>query len=111
MRRDGVARILLAILVVVTAAGLLLIGRQQKIRELMPTAEAAFQMLRGTEVSVNESFFLPLLAAAQSTGGITGTVIAMKGESVVDLDIEEALEMKKDIDEHLIETSKILSLY
>ncbi|MBP5289095.1 MAG: 6-phosphofructokinase [Clostridia bacterium] len=43
--------------------------------------------------------------------GITGRVIAMKGESVVDLDIEEALEMKKDIDEHLIETSKILSLY
>ena len=48
-----------------TYAGMLLIGRQQKIRELMPTAEAAFQMLRGTEVSVNESFFLPLLAAAE----------------------------------------------
>ena len=48
-----------------TYAGLLLIGRQLKIKELMPTAEAAFQMLRGTDVSVNESFFLPLLAAAE----------------------------------------------
>ena len=48
-----------------TYTGLLLIGRQQKIREFMPTAEAGFQMLRGTEVTVNESFYLPLLAAAE----------------------------------------------
>ncbi len=43
--------------------------------------------------------------------GITGRVIVMKGDNVVDLDIEEALEMKKTIDDSLIETSKILSLY
>lgn len=48
-----------------TYAGLLLIGKQQKIRELMPTAEAGFQMLYGTEVKVNESFYLPLLAAIE----------------------------------------------
>lgn len=43
--------------------------------------------------------------------GITGRIIALKGENVVDYDIEEALEMKKTIDDSLIETSKILSLY
>ena len=48
-----------------TYAGLLILGRQERIRELMPTAEAGFQMLRGTEVTVNESFFLPLLAAVE----------------------------------------------
>lgn len=48
-----------------TYAGLLLLGRQEKIKELMPTAEAGFQMLRGTDVVVNESFFLPMLAAIE----------------------------------------------
>ncbi len=48
-----------------TYAGLLVLGRQERIRELMPTAEAGFQMLRGTEVTVNESFYLPLLAAIE----------------------------------------------
>ena len=48
-----------------TYAGMLILGRQERIRELMPTAEAGFQMLRGTEVTVNESFFLPLLAAIE----------------------------------------------
>lgn len=45
-----------------TYTGLLLIGKQHRIRELMPTAEAAYQMLRGTEVVVNESGYAPLLA-------------------------------------------------
>lgn len=48
-----------------TYTGLLLLGRQEKIRECMPTAESAFIMLRGTEVTANESFFLPLLAAIE----------------------------------------------
>lgn len=52
-----------------TYAGLLILGRQERIRELMPTAEAGFQMLRGTEVTVNESFFLPLLAAIERIMG------------------------------------------
>lgn len=45
-----------------TYTGLLLIGKQHKIKELMPTAEAAYQMLRGTEVTTNESGYSPLLA-------------------------------------------------
>lgn len=48
-----------------TYTGLLLLGRQEKLRELMPTAESAFLMRRGTQVTVNETFFLPLLAAIE----------------------------------------------
>ena len=48
-----------------TYTGLLLLGRKDKIREYMPTAESAFIMMRGTEVTTNESFFLPLLAAIE----------------------------------------------
>lgn len=51
--------------IVPTYAGLLLLGRQERIKELMPTAEAGFQALRGTDVTVNESFFLPMLAAIE----------------------------------------------
>jgi len=43
--------------------------------------------------------------------GISGRIVAMRGESVIDLDIEEALSMTKTMDEGLIETGKILSLY
>ncbi len=44
-----------------THTGILLIGKSNKLRELMPTAESAYQMLRGTEVTANESFYQPLL--------------------------------------------------
>ena len=44
-----------------TYTGILLIGKSNKLRELMPTAESAYQMLRGTEVTANESFYQPLL--------------------------------------------------
>ena len=50
-----------------TYTGLLLLGKKEKIREYMPTAESAFIMMRGTEVTANESFFLPLLAAIEKT--------------------------------------------
>ena len=48
-----------------TYTGLLLLGKQDKLKEYMPTAESAFIMMRGTEVATNESFFLPLLAAIE----------------------------------------------
>ena len=50
-------------------------------------------------------------AAELLANGVSGRIVAMKGEKVVDYDIEEALDMKKDIEDSLIETSKILSLY
>lgn len=48
-----------------TYTGLLLLGRKEKIKEYMPTAESGFIMMRGTEVTTNESFFLPLLSAIE----------------------------------------------
>ena len=48
-----------------TYTGLLLLGKREKLKEYMPTAESAFIMMRGTEVVTNESFFLPLLAAIE----------------------------------------------
>lgn len=44
-----------------TVAGFLLMGKSEKIRELMPTAESSFQVLRGTDVLLNEQSFDPLL--------------------------------------------------
>ena len=48
-----------------TYTGMLLIGRRDKLKALIPTAESGFQMLRGTELQTNESFYLPLLASIE----------------------------------------------
>lgn len=48
-----------------TYTGMLMLGRKDKLKELIPTAESAFIMMRGTEVITNESFYLPLLAAIE----------------------------------------------
>lgn len=46
-----------------TYCGMLMIGRKERLSALVPTAEAAFQELQGTDVTANESFILPMLAA------------------------------------------------
>lgn len=46
-----------------TFAGLLMIGRADRLRTLLPSAETAIQVLTGTDIRVNESFYLPILAA------------------------------------------------
>ena len=69
---------------------------------------------RGGSPTVRDRVAASLMGAKATqllAQGISGRVVAMKGDSVVDFDIDEALEMKKEIDEHLIHTSKILSLY
>lgn len=48
-----------------TYSGMLMIGRKERMKELIPTAESAFVMMRGTDVVTNESFYLPLLAAIE----------------------------------------------
>lgn len=45
-----------------TVTGMLLIGKEERLQELMPTAKAVFQVLEGTAVRVNEQFAKPLLA-------------------------------------------------
>lgn len=45
-----------------TVTGMLLIGKEEKIQEMMPTAKSSFQVLEGTQVRINEQFSKPLLA-------------------------------------------------
>jgi len=69
---------------------------------------------RGGSPTVRDRVAASLMGAKATellANGIFGKVIAMKGDNVVDYDIEEALNMKKEIDDHLIQTGKILSLY
>ena len=44
-----------------TLAGLLLMGREEMLRQYVPSHEVAFQVLEGTDVQVNEFFRKPLL--------------------------------------------------
>lgn len=44
-----------------TLAGLLMIGREEALRQYIPSHEIAFQVLEGTEVRMNEFFRKPLL--------------------------------------------------
>ncbi len=46
-----------------TFCGLLLIGKKDALKSHMPTAESAIQVLSGTDIKVNDSFKLPILAA------------------------------------------------
>ncbi len=48
-----------------TFTGMLLIGKMVPLRKYVPTAEVSFQSLNGTELTVNESFYLPVLAAIE----------------------------------------------
>jgi ATP-dependent DNA helicase RecG len=48
-----------------TFAGLILIGKESSIKRLMPTVKAAFQVTQNTEVRVNETFSLPLIASLE----------------------------------------------
>ena len=69
---------------------------------------------RGGSPTVRDRVAASLMGAKATellSQGISGRIVAMRGESVIDLDIEEALNMKKEISEDLIRTGKILSLY
>lgn len=45
-----------------TVTGMLLIGKENRLCELMPTAKSSFQVLEGTQVRLNEQYSKPLLA-------------------------------------------------
>lgn len=49
-----------------TVAGLLLLGKQQSIRRLLPGAGTVFQHLSGTDILVNEEIDFPLLKSLDS---------------------------------------------
>ncbi|MGI6064524.1 RNA-binding domain-containing protein [Blautia sp.] len=44
-----------------TVTGMLLLGKEERIAELIPTAKATFQVLEGTDVRINEDSSKPLL--------------------------------------------------
>ena len=44
-----------------TVAGMLLLGKEERIKELMPTVRTSFQVLEGTSVRMNEDSSKPLL--------------------------------------------------
>lgn len=44
-----------------TVTGMLLLGKEEKIAELMPTAKSSFQVLEGTAIRMNEDSSKPLL--------------------------------------------------
>lgn len=48
-----------------TVAGLLILGRENSLRDLVPTHEVAFQVMDGTDVLVNDIRRSPLLRTAQ----------------------------------------------
>lgn len=48
-----------------TVAGLLLLGREQALQHHLPAHEVAFQVLRGTEVAVNDFYRRPLLEVVE----------------------------------------------
>ncbi len=45
-----------------TVTGLLLIGKEDKLKEIMPTAKSSFQVLEGVQVKINNQYSKPLLA-------------------------------------------------
>ncbi len=45
-----------------TVTGILILGKEERIEELIPTAKATFQVLEGTKVRKNEQLSKPLLA-------------------------------------------------
>ena len=47
--------------IIPTITGMILIGKEEKLKKLMPTAKAVFQVLDGTFVRKNEEFSKPLL--------------------------------------------------
>ncbi|MCL6580965.1 MAG: putative DNA binding domain-containing protein [Firmicutes bacterium] len=49
----------------VRVLGLLMFGREEALRRWLPTHEVAFQVLRGTDVEVNDFFRFPLLRAME----------------------------------------------
>ena len=48
-----------------TFCGILMIGKIEAVKKYLPTAEAAVQVIVGTDIKVNQSFTLPVLSAIE----------------------------------------------
>jgi ATP-dependent DNA helicase RecG len=67
-----------------TVAGLLMLGRENALREFLPSHEIAFQVLDGTKVRINEFYRFPLLKAFEK-------VIDQFSARIVEEEIQEGL--------------------
>lgn len=85
----------------------------QNITGIRTTTTILGHLQRGGKPTVRDRVNAGLMAARATEllkAGVYNRIIATKGEQIVDIDIEEALNMKKTIDDRMISTSKILSL-
>lgn len=48
-----------------TITGMVMVGKEQSIRKLMPTVRADFQVLQGSKVIINQSYTKPLIEVAE----------------------------------------------
>lgn len=65
-----------------TVTGLLLLGKSDRLQVLIPTAESSIQIMDGTNLRVNETFTLPLLASIEK---IAGYIAAINHEDELDV--------------------------
>jgi ATP-dependent DNA helicase RecG len=63
-----------------TLAGVLLLGKAERLRELVPTQEVAFQVLDGTDVRTNDFFRLPLARVVEEVDSRFDALSAVWGE-------------------------------
>ena len=85
----------------------------RKITGISTTTTILGHQQRGGSPTVKDRVVASLMAVKATevlAQGEANRIIALRGEQYVAIDIEEALQMKKYIDESMIETSKMLSL-
>ncbi len=85
----------------------------KQITGISTTTTILGHLQRGGSPTVKDRVMASLFACKATEvlkNGGGNCVIASKGDEVIAIEIEKALEMKKNIDEHMITTSKMLSL-
>ena len=57
-----------------TVTGILLIGRQERLQELIPTAESSLQIMDNGQLRINETYTMPLLASIEKINNYFTTI-------------------------------------
>ena len=57
-----------------TVTGMLLIGRQERLQELIPTAESSLQIMDNGQLRINETYTMPLLASIEKINNYFTTI-------------------------------------
>lgn len=67
-----------------TVTGMLIIGRQERLQELIPTAESSLQIMDNGQLRINETYTLPLLASIEK---ISNYFASINREDEIDVDM------------------------